>query len=450
MAERSSAGRFLAGVTIVALLAGCRSAATPTPLPATPTPVVPSSPATSPSPTVTAPTPTMPTPSPAVAPTPTLALTPGTWAPAGTLAESYSVIGVLVAAGDGRALAAAWLSCPDYTIPYHIEIGDPLTGQWRLAGGPTQPDIGAAIVGLSDGRVLFAGGADELADDESGFGWRSWRTTRLYDPATGKWSSSGPLRTGRLADAVALPGGRALIVGGRASWSAGQPERSLSGAELWDPKTGRWSAAGQLSSARSGPALVALADGRVLAVGGLRRWADGSSASSATDVFDPRTRRWTKAGRLPDPLHPLALVPQPDGGALAIHVESYEEVPPEEEVAQDEEPSPSPDSTDAVFRFNPATGTWSSAPELVSLVRTGPAMTVLPDGRLFVVGDAATRLYDPATGVTTSMATPFSPGGRPVLLADGSVLVAAWAGTHEDEEGNCVDEPGELWRFIPG
>ena len=423
--------RPVVGLAVAVLLAGCAAATGPTPSPA-------ATPATGPTPRpaattpVAVPTRTPWTPPPALHPTPTPTPPPisGTWVSAGTLGVPRAVGHMLLAEG-GRVLVSAYDDCPQWSTPSDILIGDPLTGRWEPAGGPTQPSIGGAIVGLSDGRVLFVGGADET--DQLMGTYETWQRTRLYDPATGRWSRSGALGTARLSPAVSLPNGGALVAGG--TWSDGKRVRVLASAETWDPRTGAWSPAGRLSEARVYLSLVALADGRVLAVGGQAELY-GSVISTTTDVFDPRTRGWTKAAELPAPF--ARVIALPDGGALAIRV-SYDPGP---DSVPDEDPR-----TDAVYRLDPAALTWSPAPELIPVLRAGPAVVALPDGRLFAAGEAGTRVYDPATGVTASADTP-QLSSSALLLADGSVLMAG-GGYADEADTGCVTTPGKLWRFVP-
>jgi hypothetical protein len=54
-------------------------------------------------------------------------------------------------------------------------------------------------------------------------------------------------------------------------------------AEVYDPATGTWSAAGSMATGRSEHTLTRLPNGKVLAVGG----SSGSGAYNSTDLYTP-------------------------------------------------------------------------------------------------------------------------------------------------------------------
>ena len=59
----------------------------------------------------------------------------------------------------------------------------------------------------------------------------------------------------------------------------------LASAELYDPKTGTFSATGSMTVPRDGHTATLLADGRVLIAGG----DDGSNAFATAEIYDPKT-----------------------------------------------------------------------------------------------------------------------------------------------------------------
>ena len=102
---------------------------------------------------------------------------------------------------------------------------------------------------LANGKVLVAGGGDNLA------------TAELYDPATGTWTFTGSLNAGRGAHTAALlSDGKVLVAGGG---------DNLATAELYDPATGTWTFTGSLNAGRYLHTSTLLTNGRVLIAGGL-------------------------------------------------------------------------------------------------------------------------------------------------------------------------------------
>lgn len=129
-----------------------------------------------------------------------------------------------------------------------------------------------------------------------------------------------PLQTGRaFHTATPLPDGRILLVGGISSETAasncapaGSNCRNLAAtdtADIYDPRTGRVFAAGSLSRPRAFHAAAALADGRVVIVGGsgsgkLNTLAPfpvvPDSAIRDIEVYDPATNTFGVVGQDPE------------------------------------------------------------------------------------------------------------------------------------------------------
>jgi hypothetical protein len=103
--------------------------------------------------------------------------------------------------------------------------------------------------------VLLTGGA--------GITGESVRTAELYDPKTGKFTATGSMSVDRAGQtATLLADGMVLISGGDGDTSAADT------AELYDPKTGSFSSAGLMTSAREFQTATLLGDGQVLIAGG--------------------------------------------------------------------------------------------------------------------------------------------------------------------------------------
>src|SRR6185436_15216039 len=109
-------------------------------------------------------------------------------------------------------------------------------GTFTATGSMTAPRYLHTATLLADGRVLIAGGDGSLNAPSS---------AELYDPRTGRFTATGNMITPRSGHtATLLPDGRVLIAGGRTN--ANQFD-ALSSAELYDPRTGAFSATGAMS-----------------------------------------------------------------------------------------------------------------------------------------------------------------------------------------------------------
>jgi hypothetical protein len=138
-------------------------------------------------------------------------------------------------------------------------------------------------VPLEDAKVLVVGGYAAEAE--------------IYDPQADTWTAAGSLNTNRGRQAAnALDDGRVLVCGGDL------PDHSLLVAtcEIWDPKNPTvWTNAGNMNAGRVDFALVPLANGKVLAVGGADL--SGAPVASAEEVWDPDTTLWSRAAQLKTP-----------------------------------------------------------------------------------------------------------------------------------------------------
>lgn len=210
-----------------------------------------------------------------------------------------------------------------------------------------------------------------------------------------------------------LADGRVLVVGGSSAGGTG-----WSSADLVDPATGSHTPAGTLWTARTRVPVVALAGGGALALGG------------DTDVDEQRSvERWdrgagvfTRLADLREPRLGHAVTLLPGGEVLVTGSEKFLGRPPASRLGAE--------------LYDPAGLGTSRAPaggDLVQ-VRYGHTATLLPDGRVLVVGgwDAysgvvavSAELYDPATESFALAGTLRTPRGghAAVLLGDGRVLV---------------------------
>ncbi len=172
------------------------------------------------------------------------------------------------------------------------ELYDPETGKFTLIGKMTVPRGRPTATLLANGDVLLAGG--EVRDNESLASAEIFHTSSLTFQAT------GTMHTPRIAHtATLLKDGRVLIAGGYAG-------DITAAAELFDPKTGTFSVTGSMASARTKHTAGLLPDGKVLIAGGSDSRGWNGNLNSA-EIYDPRTGKFTagfplneKRFKLPD------------------------------------------------------------------------------------------------------------------------------------------------------
>ena len=177
------------------------------------------------------------------------------------------------------------------------EIFKAATLRFQATGSMHHARISHTATLLNDGRVLVAGG---YADGVTA-------SAELYDPKSGTFSETASLLAARCKHTAGLlPDGRVLIAGGSANegWNA-----NLSSAEIYDPRTGKFTATGNLNDARFKlpDEAVELASGQLLIAGG----------SKEVEVFDPVSGKFSVAtGEMSDKWHYLSATKLRDGSVL--------------------------------------------------------------------------------------------------------------------------------------
>ena len=198
---------------------------------------------------------------------------------------------------DGRILVTG--GNQGTTLLRSTEIYDPSVDRWTAAAPMPRTRTQFSIATLPDGRVMVAGGFREDG--------RLTITTLLYDPARDAWTEGPAMLDARLNHAmVALPGGDLLFVGGE-SYGSGTAER-------YDFRKNRFTDAGRISSPRLVPQAALLGDGRVLLTGGLAFPARGGFRPLVdAEIWDPRSSSWNAAGLAPSARAYGLLVPTERG-----------------------------------------------------------------------------------------------------------------------------------------
>lgn len=184
---------------------------------------------------------------------------------------------VLIAGGsDGSASALA-----------SAEIYDVAHRAFRAVAPMATPRAGAQAFALRNGKVLIVGGASD------GDGRVQLASAELYDPHTDRFAPTGGMRVARSAFAgVVLNDGRVLVMGGNSAGA--HPDRTIeASAEIYDPATGRFMSTGAMTAPRYKQGAALLPDGRVLVAGGSdsRDW---QGMKNTTEIYNPRTGRFTR------------------------------------------------------------------------------------------------------------------------------------------------------------
>ncbi|MBE2316088.1 hypothetical protein DVA67_008880 [Solirubrobacter sp. CPCC 204708] len=319
------------------------------------------------------------------------------WAPAGQIAEPLERA-ALAALPNGDALLIGGWTGTGAALTAAARY-DAATKTWSAAHGLQDRRATATAVTLPDGRVLVSGG-ERLHD-----GYYLSQGGEVFDPATGDWSAAGsPLQTRVGHRSVVLADGRVLAVGGAINFINAM-------AETWNPVTNTWRVTGPSLRYRQYPAVARLKDGRVLAAGG------GFTREVANaDIYSPKTNRWTPVADMRVPRVGATAVTLSDGRVLVSGGFHYRD-------AAGALTHPALDSAEI---YDPATNTWSDAPDMAAAHGEGSVSVRLTDGSALVLGGgtAVTERFDPATNTWTTLGSLSVARGdvSAARLSDGSVL----------------------------
>ena len=183
---------------------------------------------------------------------------------------------VMVTLANGKTFVGAVNNTPQLFDPNTNTFS--ATGSWVPSYMSVFEGCGSAL--LSDGRVLVITGGDNGAGNPI--------TSTIYNPATGTFSQT----TGAPPASASTETNNGLgqgVANGDAYFISGS-----NSAMLWNHTTGTWSQPDAMATPHSGGALVALPDGRLLAVGG----ADAANnATKITEFFGCTANADCAAGR---------------------------------------------------------------------------------------------------------------------------------------------------------
>ena len=177
---------------------------------------------------------------------------------------------------DGRVLLAAGSYDDAYTPSDATLVLDPASGAFSTGPVMAEARFGAGAVLLTDGRVLIVGGNDS-------FGYFTYpnKYAEIIDPSHPLAQSTMTLEE-HPATSTLLSDGRVLVTEFESGEAQCSPVPTV--AEIFDPGSVCFAPASPMNVPRSGSAVIATKDGRVLFIGGL----DAKCATTSTiEAFDP-------------------------------------------------------------------------------------------------------------------------------------------------------------------
>jgi hypothetical protein len=288
-------------------------------------------------------------------------------------------------------------------------------GTFTPTGNMTTPRSWHTATLLTNGKVLVTGG-------NAGFG-TGFAGAELYDPSTGTFTATGDMTTPRFYHtATQLPDGKVLIAGGETCNSSDRC--LLASAELYDPSTGIFTAAGNMTAPRWGYTATLLNNGKVLIAGGYdsrQGNPDPLTEHTSAELYDPATGNFTRTGEMTTfrAFHTATLLP--NGKVLIVGSGWWYGTVPGPEIYD-------PD----VGTFHPVGGTIPSGRPGVP--QNTASLTVLMNGKILALledgedgdPDGAAVIYDLATETLTATGETTVYAYTATLLPEGAVLVAGY------------------------
>jgi len=285
------------------------------------------------------------------------------------------------------------------------ELYNPATGTFTTTGSLNTGRYGHSATLLNNGKVLIAGGTNNSTRLAS---------AELYDPTTGRFSSAGSLSCACGYNATLLPSGKVLFSAGFDGTNA------VTTAELYDPISGTFSATGSLQVARAGSSSTLLGTGKVLVAGGV--YYTGISPNqvphylASSELYDPSSGTFSLTGSLHTARSSQTGTLLTNGNVL---------------IAAGQNDGANGGYLGSAELYNPATGKFTVTGSL-NTPRILHRAHLLSSGQVLIVagnhfGSIATaELYNPATGTFSNTASLNVPrqGHATALLTNGQVLAA--------------------------
>ena len=342
---------------------------------------------------------------------------------------------------DGTVLVVGGLSSlggPSLGVEDTAEVYDPKTSQFTETGSLNVARAGATITLLDDGTVLLTGGVDASGNVLG--------SAELYDPATRIFTLTGRLVPPRSSHtATRLPDGTVLVAGGDDGSG-----NCLSSAELYVPSARTFVSTGSLNIARYDATATTLNDGTVLLAGGVN---NGNPIPDA-EVYDYSAQSFKTVGSLNTPRFRHTATLLNTGMVLVVggtQTLTNPAVP-----------------LNTAELYDPITGNFVQTGNLF-VGEADHAATLMTDGTVLVTGGFVCSpqncitnlvtpasnwavLYDPALGTFAPAITALNVSRQihtSTLLPDGRVLVVGGWGYNSDLTVNRALASSEIYQPDP-
>jgi hypothetical protein len=344
------------------------------------------------------------------------------WTSSGSMAATHYQ-GAAELLANGHVLVAGGYDV-NYVSQTTAELFDPATKTWATTGSLTAARTWPTASRLPNGNVLFAGGEDE--------NYISLASAEVYDPASGTFTATGNMASARETHAaVRLTDGRVAVFGGYQGTATSYG--SIAGVEIYDPTSGSWSAAANMSASRTDHTAVALPDGRVFVAGGYDYTANAGQSSA--EIYDPATNQWSSAGAMSTIRQMHSATVLGDGRVLIAGGDVGDNL-----------------GLASTEFYEPAANAWSAGPSMNN-ARTGHTATALPGNRVMFNGGYASNAVVSTPEVFAESDGHFAPqptgGGRfghfAVSLADTRIVIGGGQSTNAYLTTSEMSLQGEAW-----
>ena len=240
-----------------------------------------------------------------------------------------------------------------------MRIYDPATGAWTTGPNLPGPAVENPAATTAGGKLYVFGGS---TGPFSG----AVTNAAVYDPATNQWSVLPSMPVARGGATAQSVGGSIYVIGGMDTNGA-----SLASVSTFNTSTNAWGSVAAMSTRRDNPGSAVL-NGSIYVFGGRTRNADGTVVDNqlaTVERFNPSTGTWSAAAPMPTARRTM-VVAVVNGRALVI---GGERKPDGTAFAQNEE-------------YDPLTNTWRTLKPLPT-ARHGAAGGVV-NGVVYVIGGA--------------------------------------------------------------